>query len=110
MFINVSNIAWFGNTIAIDQHLHISRMRSLEFQRPMLRSTNTGATAVIDHQGRVVASLQPFTRGTLRQSVQGRSGLTPFAAWASHLGVWPLLAAAFGTLAWQLRPKSSTLN
>ena len=107
MFINISNIAWFGNTIAIDQHLHISRMRSLEFQRPMLRSTNTGATAVIDHQGGVLASLQPYTRGTLRQSVQGRNGLTPFAAWASHLGLWPLLAAALGTLAWQLRRKAA---
>ncbi|HZF78375.1 MAG TPA: apolipoprotein N-acyltransferase [Rubrivivax sp.] len=107
MFINFSNIAWFGNTIAIDQHLHISRLRTLEFQRPMLRATNTGATAFIDHQGRVIASLEPYTRGTLRRSVQGRSGLTPFAAWASQLGLWPLLAAAVGTLAWQLRRRSA---
>ena len=65
MFANISNIGWFGDTIAIDQHLQISRMRTLEFQRPMLRATNTGATAVIDHRGRVTAALAPFTRGVL---------------------------------------------
>jgi apolipoprotein N-acyltransferase len=107
MFANVSNIAWFGNTIAIDQHLNISRFRALEFQRPMLRATNTGATAVIDHQGQVVASLERHTRGSLRRSVQGRSGLTPFAAWASQLGLWPLFAAAVATLVWQWRRRAA---
>ncbi len=53
LFVNISNIAWFGNTVAIDQHLNISRMRAIEFERPMLRATNTGATAVIDHTGQV---------------------------------------------------------
>ena len=48
---NISNIGWFGRTIAVEQHLRISRMRSLELQRPMIRATNTGATAVIDHRG-----------------------------------------------------------
>jgi len=90
MFANISNIGWFGDTVAIPQHLQISRMRTLEFQRPMLRATNTGATAVIDHTGRVTASLAPFTQGVLDASVQGRTGLTPFAWWAARLGVWPL--------------------
>ena len=103
MFANLSNIGWFGNTIAIAQHLNISRLRSLEFQRPMLRATNTGATAVIDHQGRVTASLQPYTRGVLVATVQGRSGLTPFAGWASALGLWPLALAAVAVVAWALR-------
>ena len=48
---NLSNIGWFGETIAVAQHLQISRLRSLELQRPMLRATNTGATVVIDHRG-----------------------------------------------------------
>jgi len=105
-FVNLSNIAWFGDTIAIDQHLHISRMRALEFQRPMLRATNTGATAVIDHEGRVVAQLAPFTRGVLDAPVQGRTGLTPYAWWASRLGLWPYLAAALAVVvvgAWRAR-------
>ena len=93
-FVNVSNIGWFGDTIAVDQHLHISRMRALEFQRPMLRATNTGFTGVIDHQGRVSAQLAPFTRGVLDAQVQGRSGLTPYAWWGARLGLWPYAVAA----------------
>ncbi len=95
IFANISNIGWFGDTIAIDQHLNISRMRSLEMQRPMLRATNTGATVAIDHRGRVLRAVQPYRRAVLRATVQGRNGLTPFAWWAARLGLWPLgLSAA----------------
>ena len=97
---NVSNIGWFGNTAAVPQHLAISRVRSLELQRPMLRATNTGATAVIDHRGVVTAQLPPFTRGVLLASVQGRQGLTPFAQWSAAAGLWPLWALAWLGLAW----------
>jgi len=100
---NVSNIGWFGQTVAVPQHLHISRMRSLELQRPMLRATNTGATAVIDHRGRVRAQLPPHTTGVLHASVQGRSGVTPYARWAGRHDLWPLLAlglAGVAGLAW----------
>jgi apolipoprotein N-acyltransferase len=93
---NVSNIGWFGDTIAIDQHLHISRMRTLELQRPMIRATNTGATAAIDHRGVVTAQMAPFTRGRLLAEVEGRSGLTPFARWAAALGLWPLALLGIG--------------
>ena len=94
VFANVSNIGWFGNTIAIDQHRHISRFRTLEFQRPMIRATNTGATAVIDHQGQVLAELPRHTQGVLQAQVEGRSGITPFAWWAGRAGLWPLVVLA----------------
>ena len=94
IFANLSNIGWFGDTIAVRQHLIISRMRALEFQRPMLRATNTGATAVIDHHGVVTHALPPFTQGVLDATVEGRQGLTPFAWWASRFGLWPLLLVA----------------
>jgi apolipoprotein N-acyltransferase len=99
IFANLSNIGWFGDTIAIDQHLQISRLRTLEFQRPMLRATNTGATAVIDHRGRVTAQLAPFTRGVLIGRVEGRQGLTPYAWWTARAGLWPLALFALGVLA-----------
>ena len=96
IFVNVSNIAWFGNTVAIDQHLNISRMRAIEFERPFIRATNTGATVIIDHTGRVTHSLPRHTRGVLLGQVQGRSGsaqdswgMTPFARWVSQFGLWP---------------------
>ncbi len=90
VLVNVSNIGWFGNTIAIDQHLQISRMRALELGRPMIRATNTGATVIINHRGEVTHSLPRHTRDVLMGSVEGRQGLTPFARWASVLGLWPL--------------------
>jgi apolipoprotein N-acyltransferase len=99
IFVNLSNIGWFGDTIAVDQHLHISRMRTLEFQRPMLRATNTGATAIIDHRAVVLAQLPPFTQGVLEGRVQGREGLTPFAWWSARFGLWPGLVLAAAVIA-----------
>jgi apolipoprotein N-acyltransferase len=97
---NISNIGWFGDSIAIAQHLQISRMRSLELQRPMVRATNTGATAAIDHTGRVTALEPPHAQSVLVAKVQGRAGNTPFAGWASRFGLWPLALGALLALAW----------
>ena len=71
-------------------------MRSIEFERPMIRATNTGATAIIDHTGRVTYLLARHTRGVLVGAVEGRGGNTPYANWASRFGLWPwwLLIAA----------------
>jgi apolipoprotein N-acyltransferase len=95
---NISNIAWFGESVAIDQHLQISRMRSLELQRPMIRSTNTGATVVIDHRGQVRHSIAPHQRGVLEGEVEGREGITPYAWWAGRLGLSPMIVAALALL------------
>ena len=98
--VNVSNIAWFGDTLAVDQHLNISRLRAMELGRPMLRATNTGATAIIDHTGRVTDQLPRFTRGSLTGTFDGRHGLTPFARWASAWGLAPLWALCCVVVAW----------
>ncbi len=90
MFVNVSNLAWFGTVMIQDQHLQFSQMRALEFQRPVARSTNTGATAVVDHRGRITARLPALQRGVLEAQVEGRSGATPYARWLAALGLWPL--------------------
>ena len=100
IFANVSNIGWFGDTVAIDQHLQISRMRTLEFQRPMIRATNTGATVVIDHRGRITAAVPHATRIVLNSSVEGRTGMTPYVWWVSRFGLWPLVIGALTLLAY----------
>ena len=87
VLLNISNIAWFGDTIALPQHLQVSRIRSLETGRPMLRATNTGATAVIDAHGQVTALLPPFTEGALTAQVQGMQGLTPYVRFGNTLPV-----------------------
>ncbi|MEY2893196.1 MAG: hypothetical protein RJA98_3104 [Pseudomonadota bacterium] len=98
VLVNVSNIGWFGETIAVPQHLAISRLRTLELQRPMLRATNTGATAIIDASGRVTHALAPHTQGVLQGEVTGRRGLTPYARWAGRWGLWPLLGWALALI------------
>jgi apolipoprotein N-acyltransferase len=87
LLLNLSNVAWFGDSLAPHQHLQASRMRAMETGRVMLRATNSGATAVIDHQGRVTRRLPFFTTGVLTASVQGRSGATPFTL----TGNWPVI-------------------
>jgi apolipoprotein N-acyltransferase len=101
VLVNSTNLAWFGNTIALDQHLQIARMRSLETGRPMLRATNTGATAAIDAHGNLIGRLPTFTIGSLDVSVQGTTGNTPYVTSGNNtvLAVSLLLLAvgfAFG--------------
>jgi len=90
LLVNVSNIAWFGDSLAPPQHLQIAQLRALETGRTMLRATNSGMTAIIDHRGRITAALAPFTRGVLSGVAQGRSGATPYVRWGNA----PLLALA----------------
>ncbi len=99
VLVNFSNIGWFGDSVAIDQHLAISRMRALEFERPMLRATNTGATVAIDHRGIVTHALAPYERAVLQARVQGREALTPFARWVHAAGLAPLGLACLAVLA-----------
>jgi len=103
VLLNLSNIGWFGDTVAIDQHRQISRLRALELQRPMLRATNTGATVAIDHLGRVTHELPRLTRAVLKAEVEGRTGLTPYARWSGRFGLWPLalLCVAVVLLGWR---------
>jgi apolipoprotein N-acyltransferase len=78
LLVNVTNDAWFGDSTAPHQHVDISRMRSLESGRPMLRATNDGVTALIAHDGSVIASLPQFHPAVLTGSVVPRTGLTPY--------------------------------
>lgn len=85
LLLNVSNLAWYGESTAIPQHLQISRMRSLETGRPMLRATNNGATAIIDGKGVVQNILPAYRQGTLAAQVQGMAGTTPYIRFGNLL-------------------------
>jgi len=98
MLLNLSNLAWFNDSIALPQHLQTSRMRALETGRPLLRATNTGATAIIDPHGRVVQQLPFNLIATLHGEVLGFEGRTPYVRYgdlpALGLAVILLVAAA----------------
>jgi len=85
LLVNVSNDAWFGDSIAPHQHLQIARVRAAEAGRYLLRSTNTGVTAVIDPSGRLVDTLPQFQAGVLKATVRGYTGATPYARVGNYL-------------------------
>jgi apolipoprotein N-acyltransferase len=95
LLVNVSNVAWFGDSLAPAQHLEIARLRALETGRMMLTATNTGITAAIGPHGRVLARLPEFVVASLEVEAQGYTGTTPYA----RTGDWPALAAALALLA-----------
>jgi apolipoprotein N-acyltransferase len=94
MLVNISNLGWFGERVAMDQHLQIARVRTLEFDRPFLLATNTGRTAVVNHRGQVTAALPNHVAQALQAQVQGREGITPYAWWVSRWGQWPVAGVA----------------
>jgi len=91
---NLSNVAWFGDSLAPSQHLQIARLRAIETGRVHLAATNTGITAAIDRDGTVLARLPQFAEGRLEIEVQGYTGVTPYMRFSD----WPIVALCLGLL------------
>jgi apolipoprotein N-acyltransferase len=85
--VNVTNDAWFGDTVAPHQHLAMARMRCVEFRRPMVRAANSGISAVIDGDGGVAASLGLFRRGVLVAAIRPATGETVYAKTGEIFGI-----------------------
>jgi len=84
VLVNVSNVAWFGHSIAPQQHLQISQTRAMEVARYMLRATNTGETAVVNQHGQVVKRAPEFTRTVVTANVPGLQGVTLYVRWGNY--------------------------
>ena len=95
LLVNVSNVAWFGDSLAPAQHLQIARLRAIETGRMHLTATNTGITAAIDRDGRVLGRLPQFTEARLEVAAQGYEGVTPYM----RLRDWPLVLLSLAVLA-----------
>jgi apolipoprotein N-acyltransferase len=95
LLVNVSNVAWFGDSLAPAQHLQIARLRAIETGRMHLAATNTGVTAAIDRDGRILARLPQFTEGRLELTARGYSGSTPYARYRD----WPVVVISLFVLA-----------
>jgi apolipoprotein N-acyltransferase len=94
LLVNVSNVAWFGDSLAPAQHLQIARLRAIETGRMHLTATNTGITAAVDRDGRVLKRLEQFTEGRLEVPAQGYSGATPYV----RLRDWPIVLVSLAIL------------
>ena len=88
LLLTVSNDTWFGASLGPLQHLEMARMRALENSRDLLRATNDGVSALIDHRGTVTVRGGQFSREVVRGEVQPRTGSTPY----TQLGYWPVMA------------------
>lgn len=102
LLVNVSNVAWFGRTIAPGQHLQISQARALETGRYMLRATNTGVTGVIGPDGRLLGAAPEFKLATVTHRVRGYSGSTPYVRWGNSAAL-ALCFALIVVVAWLKR-------
>ena len=78
LLVNVSNVAWFGDSLAPMQHLQIAQMRAIETGRHMLRATNTGMTAIIDPRGNVRDIAPTFQTAIVEATIHGHTGATPY--------------------------------
>ncbi|HEY9036344.1 MAG TPA: apolipoprotein N-acyltransferase [Pseudomonadales bacterium] len=87
IIVTISNDTWFGTSIGPHQHLEMARLRALETGRPVVRATNNGITALIDHHGTITAQLPSFQSGVLTGTVRPTTGQTLFDVWGS----WPVV-------------------
>lgn len=84
LLITISNDSWFGDSIGPLQHLQMAQMRALENGRYLIRGTNNGVSAIIDHRGKVLASSEQFVETSLSGDVETMLGSTPFASFGSR--------------------------
>ena len=84
LLITISNDSWFGQSIGPLQHLQIAQMRALETGRYLIRGTNNGVSAIIDHRGQIVTRTEQFVEATLEGEVEVMLGLTPFGSFGSR--------------------------
>lgn len=103
--VNVSNDAWFDDSWAPPQHLQMARMRALETERPLLRATNTGMTAIVDAKGNVMAQAPQFQIAAISETIQPRSGNTLYAMTGNWLMVI-LGGLLIGFAFWRTKVKS----
>ncbi len=94
VFINMTNDAWFGQTAEPEHHLNLALMRTVEYRRWLLRSTNTGISVFIDAAGRRVQETSLQGAETLIRDVPLMESRTVYA----QLGDWPLGVLGAGLL------------
>lgn len=78
VLVNVTNDAWYGTTPATWQDLQAARMRAVETGRYLLRAANTGITAIVAPDGRIVNSMPWFETGLVYGEYRDSTASTPY--------------------------------
>src|ERR1700730_10611692 len=109
LMVNVTNDAWYGHSLAAEQHDQIPAKRTLATAPPILRRTNSGITSIIDHHGVEISRLPWFTRGVLEGTIAGRQGVTPYVRFGDALAVAMALLIIAATLFLTRRSRRKSL-
>ena len=103
VLVNITNNAWFGKSLAAEQHFQMSRMRAIETGRYLLRSTNTGVTAIVDPHGRIQKRSEPFTFSILTGTFVPMSGVTPYTKYGDSLVLFLIILSLIFGYYWGIR-------
>ncbi len=102
--VNVTNDAWFGDSIELYQHMQIAQMRALETGRYLVRTTNTGITAIVAPDGSIAKQAPMFKKTVLKGQIKPMGGMTPYASFGDKVIVFVL---ALGLLILVLLPRAN---
>ena len=83
--LNFTNDAWWGDSIGPDQHLQMAIMRAIEFEKPMIRSTNNGISAIINENGKVIKIAKRDSIEIIESESYGTIGSTPFSIYGNKV-------------------------
>ena len=89
----ITNDAWWGNTPGHKQLLSYTRLRAIETRRDIVRSANTGISALIDARGEILKQTEYDTKTVLSGSVAPRKGLTFYTRYGDIIGRWAIFIA-----------------
>jgi apolipoprotein N-acyltransferase len=95
LLVNMTNDAWFGDTSEPWEHLALAKLRAIEHRRYLVRSTNSGVSAVIDPVGRVIVRTNPFKEEIASATIRWMTASTVYEA----IGDWPWRLAAIAAVA-----------
>jgi apolipoprotein N-acyltransferase len=99
LLLNLSNDGWFRGSSEHDMHLAVSVFRAVENRVPLARAVNTGISAIVDGNGRVIAALPKIQEGFLTQTIPLDDRVAFYSAWGDWLGA-ACLAATVALLPW----------
>ena len=94
LIVNISNDAWFGNSLAPYQHLQIAQSRALESKKFLVRVANTGISAIIDQNGQIVEQIPLNAEGVINTKIYPLRGITPYM----YFGDYPILMLIFSIM------------